>query len=106
MHLQTGALFLFTKKLALVGQRHFNLSTAVIEQQALATQARTEPRVHGTVNEIFFLIAQFFQKIFAFIYINMTGAARAYAAAVVVQLNVVRERHFQNALAGGNAFQR
>jgi hypothetical protein len=74
--------------------------TAAIEQEALAAKAGVEARVHGAVNEILFLVAQLLEEVLALVYINVAGAAGANAAAVVVQVDIVHQGHFQDAVAG------
>ena len=68
----------------------------VVEDNALATKSALKARIDGAVNEVFFFVRNFFQKLVAFFHINMTGRTRAHAAAVVVEVNVEFLCQFQN----------
>lgn len=70
--------------------------SAVIENDALATQAAFKPGIDGAINKVFFLVGNFFQILLALFHINVTGGAGAYAATVVVEVNVVFFGNFQN----------
>lgn len=63
---------------------------------ALAAQAGVDARVHGTVNVVFFFVGDLGEVVHASLYVYMAGAAPAHAAAVVLQLYVVIERHVQH----------
>jgi hypothetical protein len=99
------SVILFAQELGLVRQRYFH-GAAAIKQQALAAEARVEPWINSAVDEILLFIAQFFQEILALIHIQVAGAAGADTTAVVVQVNVVHEGHFQKAVAWLYIFQR
>lgn len=96
--------FLFSQKLALVGHGYKKLAAAVFEH-ALAAEAAGEAWVYRTVNKILLAVGQFRKIILAFFHVYVAGAAGAYAAAVVVKLNIVAQRYFQNRIAGGNIGQ-
>ncbi len=79
----------------LVGYHHFNHGVFV-QNNALARQTRFQTRIDGTVNEVFFFLADVLQKIISFFDVYVTGAARTHTTAVVVEVNVVFFGQFQN----------
>jgi hypothetical protein len=97
---------LFAEELGLVGQGNGDGTIAAFGQEALAAEARAEAGVHGPVDEVFFFIAQFGQVFLALFYIQVAGTAGAYATAVVMQFNIVLQRHFQQALVAFDTGER
>ena len=75
------------------GDRYFG---GFIQNNALATQAAFEPRIEGPVNKIFLFIRYSFNKIFPAFHIHVAGGAGANPAAVVVEVNIVFFRDFQD----------
>ena len=67
-----------------------------VQYNTLAGQATFEAWIEGAVNEIFFLVGYFLDKILPLFYINMAGRAGANTAAVVIQVNVAFFRDLQN----------
>jgi hypothetical protein len=82
---------------ALIGNFDFNVSP-FIEDHTLATQSRIEAGIVGPINEVFFFIRNFFQKILAFFDVHMAGRTGAHAATVVVEVYVVVLRYFKDRL--------
>lgn len=80
---------------ALVRDGHDDFSV-LVENDTLASEAAFEFGIDGSVNEIFFLVRDFFQKIVALLDINMASGAGAHAAAVVVEMHVGDLGDFQN----------
>lgn len=68
----------------------------LVEDDALATQAAFEPGIDGAIDEILFFFRDFFQELFPFFDVHMTGRAGADAAAIVVQVHVVLFGQFQD----------
>lgn len=69
-------------------------------QLALAGEAAVVARVAGSVYVIFLPVAHFRQQVFALLNVHMAGTASANATAVVVELNIIVQRHFKYALTG------
>jgi len=82
---------------ALIGDGDGNFCIFV-EQYALAGQTAFQTGVDGAVNEVFFFIRNFFQKILAFFDVHMAGRTGAHAATVVVEVYVVVLRYFKDRL--------
>ena len=58
--------------------RNFDVQDGVIVQDdGLATEAAFDAGVDGPVDEIFFLITDFFQRAFAVVHVDVAGAASA-----------------------------
>lgn len=91
--------------LGLVGNGDLDLGIFV-QHDALAGQAGFELRIPGAVNKILFLFRKFLQHLHALVHINMTGAAGADAAAIVIEVNVVVFRDLQDAESLGGLFHR
>lgn len=72
----------------LVWDSHGDFS-GVFEDHTLAAESAFEPRVDGAVNEIFFFVGDFFEKLLPFFYIDMTGRTGANATAVMVQMYIM-----------------
>ena len=83
----------------MIRKGHFNFS-AVVLQYALAAHAGIEARVHCAVNKVFFTVGKFFQVFYAFLNLQLTGAAGAYTATVMVLFIMVLQANFQQALSG------
>ena len=80
---------------ALVGNGHFYFGTFV-QNDALAGQAAFNARIKSPIDKILFFVGQSFQKIVALLHVNMAGGAGADAAAVMVQVDIVFLRDFQD----------
>ena len=81
--------------------RHRDNQLHVGFYHALASQAGVDARVFGAVNKVLFFVADFGQVAAARVDVDVAGAAAAYPAAVVLQLDAVVEGHVENRLAGG-----
>lgn len=80
--------------------RNLYLNVGIVFQDyTLASKARLQARVDGTIYEVFFLFGDFFQQVFSLVDVNMTGTAGTNAAAVVVEMNVVIFSNFQNGVS-------
>lgn len=88
-------LMLVSDDSALVGDFDFD-DSVFVQDDALAGEPGFEPWIDGPVNEVLFFFRNFFQKIIAFVDINVAGAACTDAAAVVVEMDVVLLCDFQN----------
>lgn len=77
--------------------RDFDLDDGIVFQDdTLAAKAGFEAGVDSSVHEVFFLVGNFFQVFITAEDVHMAGAACADAAAVVVEVDVVLLRHFQD----------
>ncbi len=79
----------------LVGNFHLD-HRIVFQDNALATQTRFQAGIDGTVNEILFLVGNFFQLIVSLVNVNVAGTTGTNASTVVIQVNVVVFGNFQN----------
>lgn len=68
---------------------------------ALAGQAGGEARVYRPINKILFLVRNLGQVVHSRLYIYVAGAATAYPAAIVLELNIVVEGHIKHRFAFG-----
>ena len=93
--------------------RNFYLDDRIlIKDDRLTTKAAFNPWINGPVNEVFFFIADFLQRIFSLVHINVAGAAGANFTTVVIQVNFILFGYFENANVrrdvlhrlGGDAF--
>ncbi len=82
----------------LVGNSYLNIA---INYNTLASQARVDLRADGAVNKVLFLVGYFLYVVHTLVYINVAGAAAAYPAAVVLQVNTVLQAYIQYRLAFG-----
>lgn len=80
---------------SLVGDGNGDLGV-VVEDDALAAQAAFEPWIDGAVNEVFLFVRYFFQELVAFFHIDVAGGAGAYPAAIVIEMNIVILRQFED----------
>ena len=80
---------------SLIGNRdgHFG---RFIKDNTLTGQATFEARIERAINEILFFVGNFLNKILAALHIHVAGGASANAAAVVIEVNIVFFRDFQN----------
>lgn len=77
---------------------NFDLDDGVfVDDDGLAAEAAFDTGVDGPVDEVFFFIADFFERVFALVNVDVAGAAGADLAAVVVEVNFVLLGHFQDA---------
>ncbi len=81
--------------LLLIGNFDFN-HRIFINDDGLAAKAAFDAGVDGPINEVFFFVTNFFQRIFAFVDVDVAGAAGTNLAAVVVEVNFVLLGHFQD----------
>jgi hypothetical protein len=88
---------LFSEKLGLIGQSHF-YGSFPLQQHTLTAKSGVETGVNCPVNEIFFFIGDLLNEFTPFIYIEVTSAAGAYGAAVMVELDVVVQSYLEEAL--------
>ena len=95
----TYNLFSVAQEIRLIRQSNFDIA---ILHHTLTTQARIDTRINCAIDEILFLIWYFLDVIHSFVHINMTGAASANAAAVVLQFDTVLEANIQYWLTFGN----
>jgi hypothetical protein len=85
---------------ALVGNGYHKIAFFI--QLALAGQAAVVSWIARTIHIVFFPVTHLRQQVFTLLDIYMAGTATAYAAAIVVELDIVIECHFQDTLSGGN----
>lgn len=85
---------LMPDNLTLIGNSYSDFGL-VVQDDALASQAAFQPGIDSAVDEIFFLIGNLFQEFFTAFNVHMAGGAGAYAAAIVIQMNVVLLRNFE-----------
>ncbi len=78
---------------ALIGYFYFDKGIRRLNN-TLATQAAFDSWVDGSVNEVFFPIADLRQKILPCVNINMTGATSTYLPTVVIEMNIIIFRNF------------
>ncbi len=69
---------------------------------ALTAQPRIDARIHGTINKVFFFVADFGQLVFSLQHIHMAGTTAAHATAVMLKLNIIVEGDVQNRFAFGS----
>lgn len=89
----------------LVWYLHFDHGIS-IQNNTLATKARFQAGIDRSVNKVFFFVRNFLQKIFARLDVHMASTARAYAPAVVVEMNVIFLCYFQYGIAFFYIFNR
>ncbi len=86
---------------------NFHLNHRVfVKDNGLTAKPAFNSRVDGTVDEVFFFIADLFQRIFAFINVDMACTAGADFSAVVVQVDTIIFCHFQNTYVDGDVLDR
>ncbi len=66
------------------------------QENTLAGQSAFQSRVDGAINKIFFFIGNFLDEMFPFFHVDMAGGAGAYAATVVIEVDIVFFREFQH----------
>jgi hypothetical protein len=66
------------------------------EQDALTAQAGFQAWIDGTVDEILLLVRYLLEELVSSLDIDMTGAAGTYPTAIMIQVNVVLLRYFEN----------
>jgi hypothetical protein len=91
--------------LLLVGNDDFD-NGILVSDNGLATQAAFNAGINGAIDEVFLLITDFFQRIFAFIDVDVASAASADFATIVVEVNLILLGHFQDANVYGNVLNR
>ena len=96
---------LFAVYQRLVGNANFYY-TVGIYQHTLAAQAGVDAWIACTVYKVFFAVVDLRHKFFSFLQVYMAGAASANHAAVVVQFNVIIQRHLKDALIVGHILDR
>lgn len=82
----------------LIGDRYSDFRIFV-EDNTLAGQAALQARIDSAIDEIFFLVGDFFEVIVAFFHVNMTGRAGTNAAAVMIQVHIGIFCDFKNGLS-------
>ena len=88
-----------SKELILVRQCDLYIA---VEHNALAAQTRVDARINCPVDKILFFVRYFLDIIHTLIYIYVAGAASAYPAAIVLQLNAIFQANVQNRFTFGN----
>ena len=79
-----------------------NDDISIFFQLTLTGQAAVVAGIAGSVYVIFFPVAHFRQQVFALLNIYMAGTASTNSAAIVVELDLVVESHFEYAFTGSN----
>ena len=82
-------------------RRDSNYELHIGLDHALAGQARVDARVLGAVDKVFFLVGNLGQVVATRFDVDVASAAAAHAAAVVLQLDAIVQRHVEHRLAGG-----
>ena len=91
--MRTG-LVLVSDDLFLIGNEYVQLRR-LVQDDTLTAEPAIDGRINGPVDEVLFPVADLLQVIPPFLYVDMTGAARAYLPTVVIEVDVVIFGHFQ-----------
>ena len=89
----------------LIGDTNFD-GTIGIHQYTLAAQAGVDAGVTRAVYEVFFAVIDLRHKFFSLLQVYMTSAASANHTTIVVQFNVIVQRHLKDTLIGRHIFDR
>jgi hypothetical protein len=85
-----------SKELLLVRQGNFNIA---VYDYTLAAQSRVDAGVYSTIYKVFLLIGDFPDVIFAFINIDMAGAATTNSSAIMLKFYAIVEAYVQHRFA-------